>query len=299
LQGEAVVTTQIAGFIGLGRMGIPMSQRLLAAGRRLAVWGRTPQRLAPAVDAGATMAATPAALAREAEIVMLCVSDTDAVEEIVFGADGIAAGAGPGKLLVDHSSIHPLRTRALAARLEEETGMGWVDAPVSGGEDGARDGRLIVMAGGEAAALDRARPLIGAYAARISHMGPVGAGQACKTCNQLIVGAEIAAIAEALNFAARFGVEAARLPDCLAGGWADSTVLQNHARRMAAGEYGNAGSAHTMLKDMIIACDMGRQTGTPMPVTGLVAALYELAVAQGLADAGQIAPMRLYRDGPV
>ena len=292
------MTTQAAGFIGLGRMGMPMTRRLLATGRRLAVWGRAPEKLAPAVDAGATMAATPAALAREAEIVMLCVSDTDAVEEVVFGPDGIAAGAGPGKLLVDHSSIHPLRTRALAARLADETGMGWVDAPVSGGEDGAREGSLIVMAGGEAAALDRARPLIGAYATRITHMGPIGAGQACKTCNQLIIGAEIAAIAEALNFAARFGVEAARLPDCLAGGWADSAVLQNHARRMAAGEYGNAGSARTMLKDMTIACDMGRATGTPMPVTGLVAALYELAVAQGLADAGQIAPMRLYRDGP-
>lgn len=293
------MTTSVAGFIGLGRMGMPMSQRLLAAGHRLFAWGRRPETLAPAVGAGATAASTPAALAREAEIVMLCVSDTDAVEEVVFGPDGIAAGAAPGKLLVDHSSIHPLRTRALAARLEEETGMGWVDAPVSGGEDGARDGRLIVMAGGAAEALDRARPLIGAYATQIAHMGPVGAGQACKVCNQMIVGAEIAAIAEALNFAARFGVEAARLPDCLAGGWADSTVLQNHARRMAAGEYGTTGSARTMLKDMTIACDMGRATGTPMPVTGLVAALYELAVAQGLADAGQIAPMRLYRDRPV
>jgi 3-hydroxyisobutyrate dehydrogenase-like beta-hydroxyacid dehydrogenase len=293
------LTTLHAGFIGLGRMGMPMSQRLLAAGHELTVWGRAPERLQPAIDAGARLASSPEALARDCDIVLLCVSDTDAVDEVVFGARGVAAGAANGALLVDHSSIHPLRTREMAERLAAETGMGWLDAPVSGGEDGAQAGALICMAGGAAAALDRARPLIEAYATRITHMGPVGAGQACKVCNQLIIGAEIAAIAEALNFAANFGVEASRLPDCLSGGWADSTVLQNHARRMAAAQWGITGSTRTMLKDMTIAANMGRATATPMPVTELVTALYEMVVNQGFEDAGQIGPMRLYRAGPV
>jgi 3-hydroxyisobutyrate dehydrogenase len=190
-----------------------------------------------------------------------------------------------------------MRTREFAERLREESGMGWVDAPVSGGARGAKSGTLVIMAGGEAADVARAEPFMRAYANNISHMGPVGSGQATKACNQMIIGAEVAAIAEALKFAADFGVDAKRLPDCLKGGWADSPILQNHARRMAAGDYANAGDAHLMLKDMSIACDMGRATGTPMPVANLVASLYTLLIAQGHADTGQIGLMRLYAEG--
>jgi len=287
------------GVAGLGTMGTPIAERLLAAGYRTTVWNRTAARGAALVEAGAASAASPAALARAAETVVVCVTDTAAVEDVVFGSDGIVAGAQPGLLLVDTSSIDPVATRDLARRFAAACGGRWVDAPVSGGEAGARAGSLIVLAGGEAGDVERARPVLAVFAGRITHLGPAGAGQAAKVCNQMIIGAEVAVIAEALRFAATFGLDARRLPEALAGGWADSTVLQNHGRRMAAGVYRGAAAAHIMIKDMELACAMGRASATPMPVTGLVAALYRLAIAQGHADAGQLAPMRLYADGPL
>jgi 3-hydroxyisobutyrate dehydrogenase len=287
------------GFIGLGTMGLPMTLNLLAKGHRVAIWGRRRERLQQAAAAGATLADSAASLAGAADVIALCVTDTEAVEAVIFGPGGVAAGGAPGKLIVDHSTIHPLKTREFATRLREKRGMGWVDAPVSGGETGAKAGTLIVMAGGDEGDVARAEPVMRAYASRITRMGPVGAGQATKVCNQMIIGAEVAAIAEALRFAHDFGVEARRLPDCLAGGWADSKVLQDHGRRMAAADYARAGDAHIMLKDMGIACDMGRSTKTPMPVAGLVASLYALLIAQGHSDKGQIGLMRLYADGPL
>lgn len=277
------------GFIGLGAMGTPMVRRLIAAGHDVTTWARSGR----AID-GAPGASSPAALARACDVVIACVADTAAVEAVVFGANGIAAGARQGTLFVDHSTIHPVATRAFAEKLRA-AGMGWVDAPVSGGVAGAESGALIVMAGGEAADIARAGPAMTAYAKRVTHLGPNGAGQAAKVCNQLLIGAAVAAAAEALSFASRFGVDAARIPDALAGGWADSTVLQRHARMMAAGEPDNI-DGRLMLKDMDIACDMGRATGTPMPVTTAVAELYRLMIARGHAAAGQIGLIRLYED---
>lgn len=293
------MTKPALGFIGLGAMGMPIAQRLLAAGYPLTVWGRTPARLQPALDAGARLAPSARGVAEAAELVHLCVFDAEAVESVVFGPDGVAAGAGAGTLVVDHSTIHPEATRRFAERLYVAAGMGWVDAPVSGGAKGAQEGRLAVMAGGAAADVDRLRTVAGCFAARLTHMGPVGAGQAAKACNQMIIGSTVAVIAEALAFADKFGVSAPDLPDCLAGGFADSTVLQNHARRMAAADYQGAGPATIMTKDLDIALDMARVTGQPMPMTGLVASLYRLLIAQGDAAYGQIGLMRLYADAPL
>jgi len=287
------------GFVGLGAMGMPMVEQLLAAGHEVTVWGRTPGKLAPALELGAKAAASAAALTAASDIVFTCVTDTQAVEDVVFEADGIAQAASSDKLLVDHSTIHPSRTREWSARLRSETGMGWVDAPVSGGAVGARAGALIVMAGGEAELIERASPVIEAYAQRISHMGPSGAGQATKACNQMIIGAEVAVIAEVLAFARDFGVEASRLPDCLAGGWADSSVMQDHARRMAAADYTNCGDAYIMVKDLNIGCDLGRETGSPLPFANLALALYQLLVAQGHTDKGQIGLMWHYAQEPL
>ena len=287
------------GFIGLGAMGMPMTQRLLAAGHDVTVWGRTRDKLEPALGAGAKTADSAAALVASSDIVFTCVTDTQAVEDVVFGVDGIAQTASQDKLLVDHSTIHPSRTREWSDRLRAETGMGWVDAPVSGGAVGARAGELIVMAGGEAADIARASPVIEAYAQRISHMGPSGAGQATKACNQMIIGAEVAVIAEVLAFARDFGVDAGRLPDCLAGGWADSAVMQDHARRMAAADYTSAGDAYIMVKDLNIGCDLGRETGSPLPLANLALSLYQLLVAQGHTDKGQIGLMWLYAQEPL
>lgn len=283
------------GFIGLGEMGRPMVARLLDAGHDVTVWGRDAARVKACLDAGAAQAASPAALTETVDIVLVCVTDTEAVEAVVFGPDGISQAATGDKLLIDHSSIHPLRTREWAERLRAETGMGWIDAPVSGGGVGAGDGTLAVMAGGGEADFARAAPVIDAYAGRLTHMGPNGAGQAAKACNQMIIGAEVAIIAEALNFLHNFGVDAKLLPDCLKGGWADSKVLQIHGRRMAAADYHGIGDSYIMTKDMNIACEMGRETGSAMPVGNLVQSLYQLLNAQGGQDKGQIGLMWLYQ----
>lgn len=290
---------QRVGFIGLGAMGAPMAGHLLDAGLELRVWARRRAAATPLLERGAAWTDSPAALARTSDAVVLCVTDTAAVEDLVFGDDGIAAAAGHGGVLVDHSTIHPLATREFAARLTAANGMRWVDAPVSGGSAGAAAGSLVVMAGGDAAALDAVRPLVETYSARISHMGAAGAGQATKIANQMLIGGNVAVLAEALNYAANFGVEAGALPDALAGGWADSAVLQNHGRRMAAAAYPDVVDARIMAKDIDIAADMGRVTGSPMPVTALVQQLYRQLIADGDADKGQIGLMWLYRQTPL
>ncbi len=287
------------GFIGLGGLGSVIAGRLRAAGHELSVWARRAESVTAIAAAGARVVATPAALASECDAVFLCITDTAAVENVVFGADGIAAGARPGTLLIDHSTIHPLATRAFAERLRAADGMAWVDAPVTGGVIAAREGRLVVMAGGDAADVERARPWLASYAARVTHMGAVGAGQATKVANQMIIGANVAVVAEALNYAANFGVSAPLLPDALAGGWADSAVLQNHARRMAAADYAGDVNARIMVKDLDIATDMGRETGSPLPVTALVQQMYRHLIANGDAEKGQIGLMWLYQQKPL
>ena len=287
------------GLIGLGALGGAIATRLQQAGQALRIWGRTPAKLTPWRDAGAAIMATPAALAAQVDCVVLCVTDTAAVEEIVFGPQGVASGARRNSVLLDHSTIHPLATRRFSARLLEACAMQWLDAPVSGGVIGAREGRLVVMAGGDADVLERLRPLLNCYSQRASLMGASGAGQATKIANQMMIGGNIAVAAEALNYAANFGVTAARLPDALAGGWADSAVLQHHGRHMAAADYANEVNAVIMAKDIDIACDLGRETLSPMPVTALVQQLYRQLIANGDAAKGQSGLMWLYKQKPL
>tara|TARA_R110002072_G_scaffold27401_32_gene89127 strand:- start:273 stop:1154 length:882 start_codon:yes stop_codon:yes gene_type:complete len=287
------------GFIGLGTMGGSMCGHLVAAGIPTVVWARSRDKAQALLNAGATWADSPRAVAEQCDVVMLCLSNDDAVEEVVFGKDGIGAARERAKVLVDHSSIHPMTTRNWAQKLRDQCGAGWVDAPVSGGPGGAARGDLIVMAGGDAADFDTVSPLISNYAKQITLMGPPGAGQATKACNQLIIGAEICAIAEALNFARNFGMDAHALADALKGGWADSPVLQDHGRRMANADYSDPADASMMLKDMEIASNMGERTSSEMPVTDLVTALFRRAIDEGHLDGGQIAPMRLYTSEPL
>jgi 3-hydroxyisobutyrate dehydrogenase len=283
------------GFIGLGALGGAIATRLQAAGHELRIWGRKLDTLAAWRDAGAQVMASPAELAAQCDCVILCVTDTAAVEHVVFGDNGVASAARADSVLLDHSTIHPLATCAFATRLHDRCAMQWLDAPVSGGVTGAREGRLVVMAGGDGEVLDRVRPLLAAYSQRVTHMGGSGAGQATKIANQMMIGGNVAVAAEALNYAANFGVAAARLPDALAGGWADSAVLQHHARRMAAADYTGEVSATIMVKDLDIASDLGRETVSPMPVTALVQQLYRQLIAQGDADKGQSGLMWLYK----
>jgi len=287
------------GFIGLGTMGGAMCGHLIAGGVPTAVWARERQKAEAHIRSGADWTDSPCALAESCDVVMLCVSNDDAVGEVVFGADGIASAGSGARILVDHSSIHPMTTRDWARRLHAQRGTGWIDAPVSGGPGGAERGELIVMAGGDSQDFDAVKPLMSHYAKQITLMGPAGAGQATKACNQLIIGAEICAIAEALNFAKNFGMDAHALADALKGGWADSPVLQDHGRRMANADYSDPADASMMMKDMSIAQDMGALTNSNMPVTDLVTSLFQRAIDEGHLDGGQIAPMRLYSSDPL
>jgi 2-hydroxy-3-oxopropionate reductase len=279
---------QVLGFCGPGLMGAPMIRHLLRAGHAVRVWNRTLAKSEALVADGAQVALTPRELAREADVVLLCVADAAAVESVVFGEQGLLSGApGEGvrvRRIVDHSSIPPDATRKLAERAAA-LGVGWVDAPVSGGVGGAQGGTLAIMAGGAAADVEAVAPILAAYAARVTHMGAVGAGQTTKLCNQAIVTATVAAIAEAVSLARRSGIDAAKLPEALAGGWADSTLLRTFVPRMTQDGLEPIGALKTFQKDVDTIAAAAAQTGTPMPVAGTVQQLLRLAAAMGLAQA--------------
>jgi len=274
------------GFIGIGLMGLPLCHRLLAAGHALTVWNRSPEKCRPLTDNGATVAASPAALAAASDLLLLCVSDTAAVEAVVFGTDGIAAGAHAGLLVADHSSIAPSATRALAARLREATGARWVDAPVSGGVIGAEQGTLVIMAGGAADDVARIHPVLACYSQRLTRMGDVGAGQVTKVCNQLVVAANSLLIAETVALAERAGVDASLLAPALAGGFADSLPFRILAPRMAERRFEPVQwKVQTLLKDLGNALALARESGGEVPLASQAEALMRRHAADGHAGA--------------
>lgn len=285
------------GFIGLGDIGAPMALRIHDAGHTLVAWNRGPERLQPFVARGVPVATSAAALARECDVVCLCVSNTDAVEEVLFGEGGVAAGGRPGLLVIDLSTIHPMKAREFAQRLRGAHGIALVDAPVSGGPSGARAGTLAVLAGGEAEDVERARPVLQSFAGRITHMGASGCGMAAKACNQMLSFAQSAVIAETLNLAARFGIDPALIPEAVQGGFADSNVMRHYGKALVDGTA--KGNTVTAVKDIDIAVDLARVTQTPVPVTSVVSSLFRLALAQGSLKAGLGAPMTIYSQGPL
>jgi 3-hydroxyisobutyrate dehydrogenase len=282
------------GYIGLGLMGGPMARRLAAAGFPLQVWNRSPDKLAALTDAGATVAPSPRTVAARSAIVFTCLTDTDAVETVVFGPDGIAEAGSADKVLVDFSSMHPGKAKAFAGRLRAETGMGWIDAPVSGGVPGAVNGTLTVMAGGSEADFERVGPVLAHLAGRVTLMGPNGAGQSTKLINQMIVGTGIALMAECCQFAEDAGIDPAKLPQALAGGRADSPILQQFLPRMAARDREVQSRVAIMVKDLNTVMDTARQLGTALPLTGLAAELHKLLAKQGQGDADSAATIDLY-----
>jgi 3-hydroxyisobutyrate dehydrogenase len=274
------------GYLGLGMMGFPMTRRLVSTGYDVTVWNRSPGKAATLVEAGAKLAAKPQDVAATADIIFMCLTDAAAVDQIVFGPDGLATAVGDGKVVVDFSSIPPDAARSIAARLKLTNGMGWIDAPVSGGTIGAEQGTLAVMAGGKAADIERVRPYVLAMARRLTHMGPTGAGQTSKLCNQVIVGCAMAVLAEATRLAVNAGIDATRLPEALAGGFADSIPLQLFVPRMAQGIHSPPlGHIATMLKDLDTVVDVARDTSSPVPMSALAAQLFRLAKAAHGADA--------------
>lgn len=275
-------------------MGGPMAKRLLAAGYPLTVWNRSADKLSPLVAAGATEAASPRAVTAASDIVFTCVTDTAAVEAVVFGTDGIAGAASADKVLVDFSSMRPDKAVEYAARLKSETGMGWIDAPVSGGVPGAEGGTLAVMAGGSPADFARVAPVVAHLAGRFTLMGANGAGQTTKLINQMIVGCGMALMAECCQFAEDAGIDPAKIPEALSGGRADSPILQQYLPRMGARDRAVQGRVAIMVKDLNTVMDTARALGSSLPMTGLASELHKLMAKHGFADQDNAATIDFY-----
>lgn len=286
------------GYIGLGLMGAPMAHRLCAAGFPLTVFNRDPSKTEPLAAAGAVAASSPAEVTRASDIVFTCLTDTGAVEAVVFGAGGVAEGANAGKVLVDFSSMRPDKAVEFATRLRSESGMGWVDAPVSGGIPGAANGTLVVMAGGEAEDFERVAPIVTHLSSRFTLMGPSGSGQTTKLINQMIAGCTFVVLAEACQLAQDAGIDAAILPDALAGGRADSPLMQQYMKRMAQDDEKVEARIALMVKDLNTVMDEARRLGSSLPMTGLAAEIHKLLARHGLADADNAATVKLYRPEP-
>lgn len=284
------------GYVGIGLMGLPMTRRLLGLGYRVTVFDTAPAQLELAREAGAAVAANAAEAVRGADLVLLNLPTPHAVEAAVFGPEGVAEAIVPPQLLVDFSTITVEQGQAHAKRLREQTGCAWVDAPVSGGPPASGGGTLTVMAGGDAADIERLRPFMADVAARFTHMGPVGSGLAAKMLNQLIVGCLHAVMAEAASMAEAAGIDAARLPECLAGGHADGTLLQRLYPRMVARDFKPQGYARQLRKDLEMVNDFAAGLGTPVPMMGQALSLYRRLIEAGLSELDTSAVFKLYED---
>jgi 3-hydroxyisobutyrate dehydrogenase len=271
------------GFIGLGTMGHGMALNLLIAGHGLTVWNRTPGK---GVDLVCDLAADPIELGKASDIVFVCVSDTPDVDEVVFSDRGVIHGLAPGAVLVDHSTISPGATREFAARASE-VGVSWVDAPVSGGSEGAENGTLAVMAGGPVDALDRARPFMEAYSKTITHIGgQPGSGQMAKAVNQVLVVLNELAASEALLLAQGAGLDLRTTLAAVEDGAAGSWMLSNRGPQMIARDWRPGFTIDLQQKDLRIVLDSADELGVPLPGTSLVFQLYRALQAQGLGSEG-------------
>ncbi|AVR89568.1 NAD(P)-dependent oxidoreductase [Thauera aromatica] len=280
------------GFIGLGLMGRPMALNLLKAGHTVQVWSRRRESMQPLLDAGAGDCASAAELARRAPVTISMVADAPDVEEVVLGPSGVADGAGAGHLHIDMSTIAPAAAQSIAARLAQR-GITALDAPVSGGEGGAIGATLTIMVGGEAAACARARPLFEAMGQSITRVGEAGAGQVAKACNQILTGVGVAAVAEALNFARKSGVDGGKVREALLGGFAASRILENHGQRMLERNFRPGFKAWMHHKDMRIVLDEAQRLGLALPSTAAAAQMYAAMVGSGLGEEDSVAMLKL------
>ena len=282
------------GLIGAGMMGSAIGARLLDEGCTLTFFDVAQGAGEELAARGAMCAASPAEAAARAQFVVLSLNSADHVEQAVFGETGIAGSGKPDSLLVDFSSIDPARPAAMAARLQAQCGMGWVDAPLSGGAPAARAGRMTLMLGGSEGDVTRAEPLLALLSARRTHLGAVGAGQTVKLVNQILCAAQFLAVAEAVKFAEGLGIDAALIPAALAGGRADSAIMQEFMGKMAARDFSPTGRIDNMLKDLETVQGAAFASRTPMPLTGLVAELHRMLVAGGLGAADSAEYMKLF-----
>ena len=283
------------GFIGLGLMGRPMCRHLHDAGAQLTVHNRSRAAAEQMVQPGIVAAESPAEVASCTEILVLMVSDTPAVEAVLFGTNGVIEGLRSGSLVIDMGTTATQATREFADRLKR-AGADLIDAPVSGGQMGAQDASLSIMAGGEDAAIERARPLFEVLGKHLTHVGGVGAGQVAKAANQIIVGLNIGAVAEALALAECAGVDKAKVREALLGGFAASRVLEVHGRRMIEENFTPGAKVATQHKDLRQAMELGASYDLSLPATRLNMDLYRILIEQGEGALDHSALFKLYQE---
>ena len=282
------------GFIGLGLMGQAFTKRLCGAGYPVIGHDLVAEKCEAAAGHGVVAAASPAELTARADFVLLCVTSTDAVRRAVFGPQGVVEAASADKLLVDHSTSVARATKDMAAELAERTGMGWVDAPVSGGPPAAATGSLAIMAGGGDGDIAGAAPLMADLAAQFTHMGPVGAGQITKMINQVLVLNNYAVLAEALALAEAGGIDAGKIPEALGAGHAGGNMLASIFPRMVARDFTPAGFARQVLKDLDMIHDLAKELSVPTPMSSQTASLYRILNSKGHGELDGIAVLKLF-----
>jgi len=275
--------TEPVGFVGIGIMGSGMSANLVRAGHQVVVWNRTRSK-AEAVG-GVDIADSPEVVAQRCPVVMICVSDTPDVEELVTGERGLLAGLGQSSLVVDHSTISPAATRRLAD-LVASVGASWIDAPVSGGSEGARRGTLSVMMGGDPADVERAHPYLEAFAASITHVGQVGAGQMAKLVNQVLVVVNQLAVSEALMLAQSGDLDLTKTLEAVSGGAGGSWMLSNRGPQMIERDWRPGFTIDLQQKDLRLVLEAADELGVPVPGTALVFQLYRALQSRGLGSEG-------------
>ena len=283
--------------IGMGTMGAPMATNLLKAGHDVVVHNRTREREEPLVERGATRADTPAAAARHAEAVLTCVSDTPDVEQVLLAPEsGVINGLRDGGLVIDCSSIAPAATREIAARFAEKC-IGYVDAPVSGGSEGAIRGTLAIMCGGSEADFERAKPVLEVVGGTLTHVGGVGCGQIAKVANQVVIAGTFLALGEALTLATKAGADPEKVVEAIGGGVAGSWILQNRSANMLDDTYPLGFRTRLHRKDLGIALDTARTFEVPVPIASLVATIEDGLIAQGFGDEDMSNLARFVRRG--
>jgi len=273
------------GFVGLGIMGHAMAENLIRAGFDTVVWNRTASKADDLVALGATVASSPRDVARSADIVMVCVSDTPDVEAVVFGPDGISEGISQGSLIIDHSTISPAMSKDFASRIQDRGGY-WLDAPISGGSEGAVNGTLSIMIGGDASQIERSMPYLEVVGATITHVGPQGAGQLVKAVNQILVVVNQLAVSEALLLAEAGGLDLEATLSAVTGGAAGSWMLSNRGPQMIERDWAPGFTIDLQQKDLRLVLDAANDLGVPIPGTALVYQMYRALQNQGLGSEG-------------
>jgi 3-hydroxyisobutyrate dehydrogenase len=286
-----VLALKRIGFIGLGLMGSGMSMNLLKAGFQLTVWNRTASKTKPLFDAGAKVARSPREVAENSDVVVDIVTDSPDVEEVLLGRNGVVHGTRPGMIVVDMSTISPAVTRRIASELGK-VGVRMLDAPVSGGDIGARNGTLSIMAGGDADAFEECLPVFQAMGKNIVHVGGHGMGQTVKLCNQILVGMNMLAVAEALMFASRAGVDLDKVFAAISGGAAGSWQLTNNGSKLLRGDLEPGFKVKDYLKDLRLIAEEAAEMKLPLMGASVVSQMFRSLDAEGLRDKGTQAVIR-------